>query len=235
VIVRAKITPTLVANPPLPERGSSAFFWDDGFGLAVRANGKKRFIVQYRADDGATRRITLKKGITLAAARSQAGDILAAVAQGHHPLAERQEVRQEARIARLIKKTSPRRGHRERGYETSIREQLSAAKKFLSFIERGIEPACYLYRHYHPNGDLLYVGISLWALKRQQKHAAKADWRNLIHRIVIEPFETREEALAAEEAAIRLEFPRFNKVYNGHRNLHREIARMGTIINLPKA
>jgi hypothetical protein len=37
------------------------------------------------------------------------------------------------------------------------------ALKALAFIQRRITPACYLYRHYHPNGDLLYVGISLRA------------------------------------------------------------------------
>jgi hypothetical protein len=101
----------------------------------------------------------------------------------------------------------------------------SIAKKFVCFIDERIEPACYLYRHYHPNGDLLYVGVSLRALDRQQNHLGKADWRKLIHRIVIEPFETREAALEAEEIAIRLEFPKFNTTHNGRRHLGREIAR----------
>jgi hypothetical protein len=101
----------------------------------------------------------------------------------------------------------------------------SIAKKFVCFIDERIEPACYLYRHYHPNGDLLYVGVSLRALDRQQSHMDKADWRKLIHRIVIEPFENREAALEAEEIAIRLEFPKFNTTHNGRRHLGREIAR----------
>jgi hypothetical protein len=101
----------------------------------------------------------------------------------------------------------------------------TAARKFLSFMERGIEPACYLYRHYHPNGDLLYVGVSLRALDRQFQHSKTADWRKLIHRIEIEPFETREEALAAEQTAIRQEFPKFNTVHNSRRHPGREIAR----------
>jgi Arm DNA-binding domain len=101
----------------------------------------------------------------------------------------------------------------------------TAAKKFLSFVERGIEPACYLYRHYHPNGDLLYVGISLRALDRQISHSKTANWRKLIHRIEIEPFETREAALNAEQAAIRQEFPKFNTVHNNRQHPGREIAR----------
>jgi predicted GIY-YIG superfamily endonuclease len=101
-----------------------------------------------------------------------------------------------------------------------------AAEKFLSFIERGIKPSCYLYRHYHPNGDLLYVGVSLRAIERLEEHKrAGAAWLDQIHRIVIEPFETREEALAAEEAAIRVEFPGFNKANNRRGNLRREVAR----------
>src|SRR5215472_8719447 len=39
----------------------------------------------------------------------------------------------------------------ERGLDTTI------AEKFASFIKRGIEPTCYLYRHYDHKGDLLYV------------------------------------------------------------------------------
>jgi hypothetical protein len=98
------------------------------------------------------------------------------------------------------------------------------ANKALEFLKRGIEPACYLYRHFHPNGDLLYVGISLTSLKRQDRHLKTADWRNTIHRIVIEPFATREEALDAEQFAIRTEFPRFNATHNRRRRLDQELA-----------
>jgi hypothetical protein len=96
--------------------------------------------------------------------------------------------------------------------------------KMRAFVERGATPRCYLYRHYHPNGDLLYVGISLHALARQSKHVGAA-WHASICKILIEPFATREEALAAEEFAIRTEFPRFNTTHNGRRLL-REIGRM---------
>jgi Arm DNA-binding domain len=90
----------------------------------------------------------------------------------------------------------------------------TAAAKFLSFIEQGIVPACYLYRHYHPSGDLLYVGVSLEVFKRQYAHIRGAKWQDQIHRIVIEPFATREEALAAEQAAIATEFPKYNVIHN---------------------
>jgi hypothetical protein len=60
----------------------------------------------------------------------------------------------------------------------------------------------------------IYVGISLDPLRRNGKHVADAAWRRMLVKILIEPFVTREEALAAEERAIRDEFPRFNKTHN---------------------
>jgi hypothetical protein len=103
-----------------------------------------------------------------------------------------------------------------------------AAAKALTFIARDAEPACYLYRHYHPDGDLLYVGISLEPLRRQVRHTKSAGWRNMICQIVIEPFATREQALAAEKLAIRSEFPRFNAAHNGHRHPIQELAPSAT-------
>jgi hypothetical protein len=90
-------------------------------------------------------------------------------------------------------------------------------KKCLQFIEQKIGPTCFLYRHYHPNGDLLYVGVSLDALKRQIEHAKDSPWRGMICLILIEPFESREAALEAEQVAIRTEFPKFNVIHNDHR------------------
>lgn len=90
----------------------------------------------------------------------------------------------------------------------------TAAKKLLSFIERGVKPACYLYRHYHPNGDLLYVGISRDALGRQYQHNRSAPWRAEVYKIVVEPFETREAALEAERIAIKTEAPKYNTMSN---------------------
>ena len=99
-------------------------------------------------------------------------------------------------------------------------------RKALDFLKRDDEPECYLYRHYHPNGDLLYVGVSLEPLRRQDRHLKEADWRSMICRILIEPFETREEALAAEELAIRTEFPKFNSRHNERYHPLEEFARL---------
>jgi hypothetical protein len=65
---------------------------------------------------------------------------------------------------------------------TGLAEMIAC--KMRSFADKGVEPACYLYRHYDPNGDLLYAGISLDALRRQAKHMA-GEWRHLITQILI--------------------------------------------------
>jgi hypothetical protein len=107
----------------------------------------------------------------------------------------------------------------------SLEQRIS--DKALDFLARGVEPGAYLYRHYHPNGDLLYVGFSLNPLRRQQDHhiLKTAGWRGMICRILIEPFETREQALAAEAAAIRDEFPGVNLLHNKQRHPFQEIRR----------
>jgi hypothetical protein len=48
------------------------------------------------------------------------------------------------------------------------------ASKFASFLRRNIEPAGYLYRHYHPSGDLIYVGITQSLSKRTNAAEAAA-------------------------------------------------------------
>ena len=88
------------------------------------------------------------------------------------------------------------------------------ADKWREFIERGIEPTCFLYRHYDAAGDLLYVGMTLYVCSRQKDHLQKAEWANSIYQIVIEPFVSREELIKAEAYAIKTEYPKFNKMHN---------------------
>jgi predicted GIY-YIG superfamily endonuclease len=99
------------------------------------------------------------------------------------------------------------------------------AHKATQFLEQGVKPEAYLYRHYQPNGDLLYVGVTLSVLNRSNAHVNEARWRNLICLIVIEPFATREEALEAERVAIRNEYPKYNAVHNGRRQPIEELER----------
>lgn len=99
-------------------------------------------------------------------------------------------------------------------------------RKALSFIEQNIEPKGYLYRHFGPDGDLLYVGQSLAPLARNGAHLKTANWKTQISIIAIEPFATREEALAAEELAIRTEYPKHNEAHNKPRHPLHELRRL---------
>ena len=68
-----------------------------------------------------------------------------------------------------------------------------------------------LYRAYDANGVLLYVGISWSAAARYYNgHRLRAEWSDKVASITIERFTTRNEALAAEAAAIEAENPAHN-------------------------
>ena len=58
----------------------------------VTANGHRSYVVQYRAG-GRSRRMHLKQGLTLRAARKEAKAILGAVAKGGDPLNERRKAK----------------------------------------------------------------------------------------------------------------------------------------------
>ena len=71
-------------------------FWDSsqpGFGLMVTSNGARSFVIQYRNSDGASRRMTINSGRTLAAARREAKRKLGEVAGGADPLSDKREQR----------------------------------------------------------------------------------------------------------------------------------------------
>jgi hypothetical protein len=116
------------------------------------------------------------------------------------------------------------------GFFVQVPEKTRAAlikQKYLFFIERGIKPVCCLYRLYHPNGDLLYVGISLEALRRQTQHKYDKDWYGPeVCQILIEPFAMREEAIEAERIANRTEFPKYNITHNRRRHPIQELIKV---------
>lgn len=71
-----------------------------------------------------------------------------------------------------------------------------------------------LYRLYDGDGRLLYVGIAKDPEKRLRAHRwgpDRADWRHDIATQSVEWRDTREEAEAAEIAAIRSELPLHNR------------------------
>lgn len=72
----------------------------------------------------------------------------------------------------------------------------------------------HLYRHFDANGQLLYVGISLSALKRLSQHNSQSRWADQIANVTIETFPTRDSALAAEREAIISERPIHNRALN---------------------
>lgn len=71
-----------------------------------------------------------------------------------------------------------------------------------------------LYRHFDDSGNLLYVGISNSAVRRLGQHMYGSQWASLISKVEIEHLSSRQEALAAEKAAIRAEMPAWNKMHN---------------------
>jgi hypothetical protein len=72
-----------------------------------------------------------------------------------------------------------------------------------------------LYRHFSSDGRLLYVGVSLDAVRRLVRHREKSHWFNQIATVTIERYPSRAAALQAERLAIEDEKP----IYNVHRAL----------------
>lgn len=67
-----------------------------------------------------------------------------------------------------------------------------------------------LYRHFDNGGTLLYVGISLHAVKRLSEHDGSSSWYKDISHVTIEHFPDRKAAETAEKKAIKNEKPRHN-------------------------
>jgi integrase len=90
--MRAKLTPAFVAKATVADR-QRVILWDEGmpgFGLMVTRNGHKSYVVQYRAGSR-SKRMHMKNGLTLSAARKEAKAILGAVAKGGDPLGVRRK------------------------------------------------------------------------------------------------------------------------------------------------
>ena len=67
-----------------------------------------------------------------------------------------------------------------------------------------------VYRHYTVEGILLYVGYSSSVTRRQRNHEREAPWWPESARMEVVRYDSREEALTAELAAIRSEHPLWN-------------------------
>src|SRR5215469_12470269 len=91
--MRSKLTPAFAAKAKATLGNARTTYWDagmPGFGLMVTANGHRSYVVQYRAA-GRSRRMHLKAGLTLTAARREARAILGTVARGGDPLVARRK------------------------------------------------------------------------------------------------------------------------------------------------
>lgn len=69
----------------------------------------------------------------------------------------------------------------------------------------------HLYRHWDVDGNLLYVGISVDAIKRLQQHYDTADWYDEVASITIQKFDDRGDLERAEQLAIDQEAPIWNR------------------------
>ncbi|MGB7374400.1 tyrosine-type recombinase/integrase [Pontixanthobacter sp.] len=92
-----KLTKRSVDSMAIPAKGQ-AFLWDDelrGFGVRAMPSGLKVFVLQYRNDEGRSRRIVLGRYgvLTVEQARKQAIMKLGAVAGGNDPAEERAKSR----------------------------------------------------------------------------------------------------------------------------------------------
>jgi hypothetical protein len=74
-----------------------------------------------------------------------------------------------------------------------------------------------LYRLFGDDDALLYIGIARYFGRRWHQHALAQPWWPEVKRQTVDWHPSREEALRAEAAAIRTEFPRHNVVHNGPR------------------
>lgn len=96
-----RVIEALTAQP-----GQDVFAWDEemrGFGLRVKPSGVKSFFIQYRNQEGRTRRLVLGRYGTLTPdqGRDLAQQKLAAAARGEDPSAERHAARAGLTIAEI--------------------------------------------------------------------------------------------------------------------------------------
>jgi Arm DNA-binding domain len=91
---------------------SETFFWDascHGFGMRTLRSGRRSWVYQYRDEHGRTRRIVLGdvSAVSLDAAREEARQKAASVAQGANPSVERKKKRAAGTVMEVIEAYLP--------------------------------------------------------------------------------------------------------------------------------
>lgn len=104
---KTKLTKTRIENLQTP-KSSETLYWDEalpGFGVRIKPNGNRSFVVQYRnRETGRSRRMTIGKLgplMTLHQAKEQARQILSDVMRGNDPVAEAKSRRSAPTMADL--------------------------------------------------------------------------------------------------------------------------------------
>ena len=140
-----KLTSQTVARLTLPAGKSDAIFFDDdlpGFGLRIRAGGKRSWIVQYRVG-AKQRRLSLGDTRKLSAdtARREAKNRLARVELGYDPQQEKHATRAAAgqTIGKLVEEYLARR-HYETGKDPLRRNSYEATALYLQKHCRSLHP-----------------------------------------------------------------------------------------------
>jgi predicted GIY-YIG superfamily endonuclease len=83
---------------------------------------------------------------------------------------------------------------------------VSAAKK----KHEKVEDDHWLYFCHDAEGELLYIGITSSGIRRMRVHGDQKNWWKDVDTITLRHFETRGEAVAAEQIAVRDLGPRYN-------------------------
>jgi excinuclease UvrABC nuclease subunit len=84
----------------------------------------------------------------------------------------------------------------------------------------------WVYRLYHENGELLYVGKGINPTKRIQQHAGVQPWFHQVDhsKTILTEFPTEFEAYQAEEEAIKNEHPKYNLVHHVNNDTNQRMA-----------